>query len=173
MGKRCSPFRAIIINTRAVLSTDSFHLKIKSQSPCVHLQYPTRTTLMSPVSFFFPYVYCQPLSLEELDAILENSSQKLVVIDFYADDCPPCAKVAPLFVELSRLEEFVDNVVFVKVHVHQQPAITARYQVTGWPTFVFIKEGNQVVTEIVGGNLAEATLYDWIRLLVPKNQPEN
>lgn len=122
--------------------------------------------------------------MEELDQILADSTEKLVVIDFYSNNCPPCDAVAPLYQVLSESEEFqgddnndngndgdatevANKVVFVKINAQEQPDIAARYQVTGWPTFIFIKRG-QVVTEIVGGKLAEATLYDWVKLLMPK-----
>lgn len=108
--------------------------------------------------------------MEELDALLETAQDKLVVIDFYADNCAPCQRVAPLFQELS--DEFADAVLFLKVNVDQQAAIATKYQITGWPAFVFIKQG-KVLTEIVGGNLAEATLYDWVKLLMPKEQADD
>jgi thiol-disulfide isomerase/thioredoxin len=84
-------------------------------------------------------------------------------MDFYSTHCAPCEKVAPLFLELSQSDEFRDAVVFVKINVDEQPYIASKYQVTGWPTFLFIRQ-KRVLTEIVGGQLAEATLYDWIRL---------
>jgi thioredoxin 1 len=116
------------------------------------------------------------MSEESLDKLLSDAStnDQLVVIDFWNDNCPPCEKVAPLFLELSESEEFVEGgappVVFVKIKVDDHPAIASRYGITGWPTFLFIKN-KEVQTEIVGGALAEATLYDWIRLFTrkPKN----
>uniref|UniRef100_A0A7S2Y1Z4 Thioredoxin domain-containing protein n=2 Tax=Entomoneis paludosa TaxID=265537 RepID=A0A7S2Y1Z4_9STRA len=98
---------------------------------------------------------------------MDEHGDKLVVIDFYSTNCPPCEKIAPLVLELSSLTEFAAAVVFVKVNVDTNPDTAQHFQVTGWPTFLFIKQG-EVQTEIVGGTLAEATLYDWIRLLMPK-----
>ena len=94
-----------------------------------------------------------------------------MVIDFYSDNCPPCDKIAPLFQELSEKAEFQSKVVFVKIHVQEHPMITNQYGVTGWPTFVFIKHG-KVQTELVGGKLAEATLYDWIQLMLPRDESQ-
>ena len=107
--------------------------------------------------------------MDELDAILADSTSKLVVIDFWSNNCPPCEKVAPLYQELSEdIDEFpTDKVIFLKINVEEHPMITQKYGITGWPTFVFIKNG-EVQTEIVGGKLAEATLYDWVKLLMPK-----
>lgn len=76
--------------------------------------------------------------------------------------------MAPLYQDLSIDSQFDDKVVFLEVHVQSQPLIVSKYQVTGWPTFLFIKNG-QVQTEIVGGKLAEETLAEWIKLLMPKD----
>lgn len=109
----------------------------------------------------------------EVDDIVEEAklNNQLIVIDFYNDNCPPCEKVAPLFQELSENDEFAGKVIFLKVKVEDHYLIANQYGVTGWPTFVFIKNG-EVQTEIVGGNLAEATLYDWVKLLMPKEKDQ-
>jgi thioredoxin 1 len=106
-----------------------------------------------------------------LDEILEDSQVKgqLVVIDFFSDNCLPCERIAPLLEELATSHEFPPSkVVFVKINVEEHPMICTQYGVTGWPTILFFKDG-KVQTEIVGGKLAEATLYDWVKLLMPKD----
>jgi thioredoxin 1 len=106
--------------------------------------------------------------LEETNEVVFNNSihdDQLVVIYFASKNCPPCKRVAPIFEELS--EEFEDRVVFCKVNVDENPDTAATYQVNGWPTFLFFKKGEKVV-EVVGGEVAEATLYDWVKLLAPK-----
>jgi thioredoxin 1 len=97
------------------------------------------------------------------------------VIYFTSKDCPPCQTVSPLYDELSESEEFggPEKVLFLKIDVDENPETATKYGVTGWPTFLFIKNG-EVQTELVGGKLAEATLYDWVKLLVPKDdQPSS
>lgn len=112
-------------------------------------------------------------SIEETDEVVEENSNRddqLVVIYFSSTDCPPCKKVSPLFEELSEeFEELGDKIVFCKVNVDENPIAASQYQVTGWPTFLFLKKGEKVL-EIVGGKLAEATLYDWVKLMVPKQE---
>lgn len=114
-------------------------------------------------------------TIEETEEVVEENSgrdDQLVVIYFSATDCPPCKKVGPLFEELCvEFEEMGDKMVFCKVNVDENPVTASKYQVTGWPTFLFLKKGEKVM-EIVGGNLAEATLYDWVKLLAPKEKKE-
>ena len=104
---------------------------------------------------------------EEVLAKNADSDDQLVVMLFSSTDCAPCQRVAPLFEELS--EEFDHNVVFCKVNVDENSAAASKHQVTGWPAFLFFKKGEKVM-EIVGGKLAEATLYDWVKLMAPKEK---
>lgn len=103
---------------------------------------------------------------EDIQAIIDDATGRLVVVEFTSKDCAPCKLVGPLYMELSESDEF-ESVLFLKVDVDEHPDIATEYQVTGWPAFLFIKNGD-VQTEIVGGKLAQATLYDWVKLLMPK-----
>ena len=113
-------------------------------------------------------------TLEEVEKIVANNANnndQLVVMYFASTDCPPCKKVAPLFEEISETFEEKD-IIFCKVNVDDNPLAASKYQVTGWPTFLFMKKGEKI-TEVVGGKLAEATLYDWVKLMAPKEHEEN
>lgn len=105
--------------------------------------------------------------VKEVLAKAEENKQ-LVVIKFTSKDCEPCRMIAPLYSELSESEEF-SSVVFLAVSVDETPDVATFYQVNGWPTFLFWKNGD-VQTEIVGGKLAQATLYDWVKLLKPTEE---
>lgn len=110
------------------------------------------------------------IDTENVIAENANHDDQLVVIYFSSTNCPPCKRVAPLFIELS--EEFEEsNIVFCKVNVDENPITAQKYQVTGWPTFLFLKKGEQIL-EVVGGKVAEATLYDWVKLMAPKEAKE-
>eukprot|EP00545_Synedropsis_sp_CCMP1620_P014779 CAMPEP_0119025314 /NCGR_PEP_ID=MMETSP1176-20130426/33493_1 /TAXON_ID=265551 /ORGANISM="Synedropsis recta cf, Strain CCMP1620" /LENGTH=125 /DNA_ID=CAMNT_0006980821 /DNA_START=218 /DNA_END=595 /DNA_ORIENTATION=- len=109
-------------------------------------------------------------SLDHVKEILSQAEERkqLVVLKFTSRDCAPCQMVAPLYLELSESEEF-SNVVFLHVDVDETPDVASFYQVASWPTFLFWKNGD-VQTEIIGGKLAQATLYDWVKLFMPKEE---
>ncbi|KAL3799003.1 hypothetical protein HJC23_005142 [Cyclotella cryptica] len=101
-------------------------------------------------------------SLSEVESIIEKTSEgdKIVVLDFTANNCPPCEMIAPIYREMSELEEF-NNVLFLKVNVSDHPDIAKRYDVDGWPTFLLFKNGEKV-DGIVGGQAAKAGLYSLV-----------
>jgi len=49
------------------------------------------------------------------------------------------------------LAEEVDNVVFLKIDVDENPDTAAKYSVSAMPTFLFLKQG-EVVDRLMGAN---------------------
>ncbi|KAI8946140.1 thioredoxin-like protein [Xylaria longipes] len=72
------------------------------------------------------------------------SSNTYVAVDFYADWCPPCKAIAPIYEKLAG-QHAVDSVLaFAKVNVDHVQDVARIYGVTAMPTFLFFKEGRQV-----------------------------
>ncbi|CAG8638213.1 11424_t:CDS:2 [Paraglomus brasilianum] len=80
------------------------------------------------------------------DDIIANETNKLIVVDFYADWCGPCRMIAPLFVKLAS--EHID-VKFLKVDVDALTGVAAKHNVTAMPTFKYFYNQKEVC-EIVG-----------------------
>lgn len=81
-------------------------------------------------------------SSAELNSIL--SSTTYVAVDFYADWCPPCKQIAPVYQSLAAKHSVPGVLAFAKVNVDHVQDVAARYGVTAMPTFMFFKEGKQV-----------------------------
>ncbi|KAF1732393.1 Thioredoxin-like protein [Beauveria bassiana] len=75
----------------------------------------------------------------ELDAILSSTTR--VVVDFYADWCPPCRAIAPIFSKLAEEHSLPGQLAFVKVNVDHVKNVAQRYNVSAMPTFVFFRDG--------------------------------
>ena len=73
-----------------------------------------------------------PKSVSEFQVILDND--KKVVVDFYAEWCGPCKKIAPLFEAMSK--QYKDTINFVKVNVDEAEDIANLYDVSSLPTFI-------------------------------------
>ena len=101
-------------------------------------------------------------SLAEVESIIEDASNldQLVVLDFASNNCPPCEMIAPIYKDMSELEEF-SNVIFLKVNVSYHPEVAEKYDVDGWPTFLLFRDGAKI-DEIVGGQAAKAGLYSLV-----------
>ena len=76
-----------------------------------------------------------------------NESNKLIIIDFWAEWCGPCRLIAPIIKELS--EEYGDKAIFGKVDVDQEVELATKYGIRNIPTVLFIKNG-KVIDKIVG-----------------------
>lgn len=74
-------------------------------------------------------------------------SDKVVLVDFWAEWCGPCRMIAPIIDEVS--EEFKDKAIIGKVNVDEQNDIAAQFGIRSIPTIVLFKNG-EVVDKIVG-----------------------
>jgi thioredoxin 1 len=74
-------------------------------------------------------------------------SDKLTVVDFWAEWCGPCRAIGPVIEELSK--EYNGRVNVGKVNVDVNPEISTNYGITSIPAILFIKNG-AVVDKIVG-----------------------
>jgi len=71
-----------------------------------------------------------------------------VVLDFFSTECPPCEALAPKFEAVAQ--QFAGKARFLKVFRQGNRELASKLGVTGSPTLVFFK-GGQEVGERLGG----------------------
>jgi thioredoxin 1 len=69
-------------------------------------------------------------------------SDKLVLVDFWAEWCGPCRKVAPVLEEIAN--ELSDKVTVVKLDIDANPETARAYRVMSVPTLTIFKGGKPV-----------------------------
>lgn len=71
-----------------------------------------------------------------------------VLVEFYADWCPPCRTVGPMVEELSR--ELKGKAVVVRINVDEEPKLAREHDVQGIPLFIAYKNGREIGREVGG-----------------------
>jgi thioredoxin 1 len=86
---------------------------------------------------------------EVTDATFEQdviSSERPVVVDFWAPWCGPCRVVSPILDDLAT--QHGERVEFVKLNVDDNPATASRYNVLSIPTVILFERGEPQDTVI-------------------------
>jgi thioredoxin 1 len=81
----------------------------------------------------------------------------LVLVDLWAEWCPPCRKMGPVIDELARVAE--GRVTVGKLDVDQHPAIADRYGVRSIPTLLLFREGKLVDRRVGAMPLGELQAF--------------
>jgi len=85
-------------------------------------------------------------SVAEFDKFVASTPTPILV-DLYADWCPPCRRLAPVLDRLAP--RYKGKVAFVKVNVDKVRELAGRFGVRAIPTLIFLKKGREA-NRIVG-----------------------
>jgi len=92
--------------------------------------YASNNTTTQPIAAF---------TLEDLEQVVNTNS--FVMIDFYAEWCGPCKKMAPI---LNKIADQNKNIKLLKIDAEKSDNIATVFKVEEIPTYVIIKNGRQV-----------------------------
>ena len=84
-------------------------------------------------------------------------SDKVVIVDFWAEWCGPCRMVAPVLDDIAS--ENAETIKVVKVNVDHEPNLAMEYKVTGIPLLGVFK-GGQLVKQLVGARPKAAIMQE-------------
>jgi thioredoxin 1 len=73
-------------------------------------------------------------------------AEQPVLVDFWAQWCPPCHQIAPV---LAQIDAERNDLTVVKLNSDENPAISARYRVMALPTLMLFHRG-EVIWSVVG-----------------------
>jgi len=91
------------------------------------------------------------------DVVLGSS--KPVLVDFWAEWCMPCRRIAPTVEAVAA--DLDGRATIGKMNVDDNPRTPAQYGIRGIPTLLIFK-GGQVVEQLVGANVTKDQLTSMI-----------
>lgn len=76
--------------------------------------------------------------------VIDESKQRIVLLDLWAEWCPPCLVIAPILEKV--ITDYDGEVVLAKLEVDEgeNMKIAGQYQVRGFPTVILFKDGLEV-----------------------------
>jgi len=82
------------------------------------------------------------------DSNFDDETKKgVVLVDFWAEWCGPCRRLAPTVDALAT--DFDGRATVAKLNIDENPSVPSRFAVRGIPTLLLFKEG-QLAETIVG-----------------------
>ena len=96
------------------------------------------------------------------DLVLASSLGQPVLVDFWAQWCPPCHMLAPVLAEIAV--ELSGKLIVAKVNVDENQVIAQRYGILAMPTLTVFRNG-EVISQLVGARPKRRLLADLSALL--------
>ena len=81
-------------------------------------------------------------NVEQLNKIVEISNERLLILEFYADWCPPCKELAPILEKIAK--EKSETVSIYKIDTDRHRELMNSFRVTGIPHVAFVKNKENV-----------------------------
>lgn len=98
----------------------------------------------------------QPQTVTEADFEQVISSDRPVLVDFWAEWCGPCHMVAPILEEIAAENE---SITVAKLNIDENPQVSARHDVLSIPTMILFQDGVEK-KRIVGARPKAAMLQE-------------
>ena len=105
---------------------------------------------------------------DETFAAEVEQSRRPVLVEYWAQRCPPCRVVGPVLEAIAAEHEGVIDV--VKLNIDENPRTTRKYGVLHVPTISLFAAG-QVVKEVVGARSKAALEREFAEYLRPVASP--
>ncbi|HEY0471797.1 MAG TPA: thioredoxin [Kribbella sp.] len=84
-------------------------------------------------------------------------ADKPVLVDFWAQWCPPCHQIVPVLAQIAG--ERKDQLTVVKLNSDENPSISSKYRVMALPTLMLFHRG-ELIWSVVGARPKAKLLKD-------------
>ena len=84
-------------------------------------------------------------------------SDKLVLVDYWAEWCGPCKMIAPILDEVAQSHQ--DKLQIAKMNVDENRDIPAKFGIRGIPTLMLFKNGELAATKVGAMSKSQLTAF--------------
>lgn len=92
--------------------------------------------------------------------VLDASQDKPVLVDFWAEWCPPCRALTPV---LERVVHMRRDVRLAKVDADENMKLAGRYRLRGFPTVILFRHGEEL------GRFSSARTAQWVQAFLEQH----
>jgi len=96
-------------------------------------------------------------------------SQKLVLVDFWAEWCMPCQIIAPILQEIA--EKFGEKIKIGKLDIDKNPLISTTFSIDAIPALILFKNGK--VVQRFKGIQAKQIIEEAIKFAIGEETQKN
>ncbi len=95
-----------------------------------------------------------------------QSTNKPVLVDFWATWCYPCSVLSPILEKLAK--EYQDELILAKVNIAEAPMISEKLGIDQIPTVILFKNGKPISGFI--GVRPEPVIREWLRKMLRESK---
>jgi len=85
-----------------------------------------------------------------------------VLVDYWDEWCVPCKAIASILDEISK--DYINKIKIVKLKTGENPQITSKYEVRGFPTLMLFINGEAIASKV--GTISKPQLKVWLSSLI-------